>query len=80
MPTDLCAPIQTPAEKNFFWQLNLDVSCKNSDGSDNFLAMAAKFNQHWGVQVRLIPEHQSLDSSLTSAKDAKVVLQSTVHA
>ena len=51
MPTDLCAPIQTPAEEALYWQLYQDPTCKNRDGSDNFLVMAGRFNQQWGAQV-----------------------------
>ena len=56
MPTDLCGPIQTPAEEALYWQLYQDPSCKNRDGSDNFLAMAGRFNQHWSTQVSCIPD------------------------
>ena len=55
-PTDLCGPIQTPAEETLYWQLYVDPACKNRDGSDNFLVMAGRFNLQWGIQVTCIPE------------------------
>ena len=51
MPTNFCAPIQTPAEEALYWQLYQDPTCKNRDGSDNFLVVAGRFNQQWGAQV-----------------------------
>ena len=71
MPTDRCGPIQTAAEEALYWQLYQDPACKNRDGSDNFLAMAGRFNQHWSTQVSCIPEH-TFDSWLTCAVDSKL--------
>ncbi len=71
MPTDLCAPIQTPAEEALYWQLYQDPACKNRDGSDNFLVMAGRFNQQWGTQVSRIPNRTF--SCLTCVIDSKLV-------
>lgn len=56
MPTDLSAPIRTEAEEALYWQLSQDSACQTRNGSPNFVAMAGKFNQHWGAQVRCIYE------------------------
>ena len=66
MPTDLCAPIQTPAEEALYWSLYQDLACKNRNGSDNFLLMAAQFNQQWSRQVRACSHlccHGTIDSN-----------------
>ena len=74
IPTDFCGPIQTPAEEALYWQLYQDSACQNRDGSDNFLFMAGRFNQHWSTQVSCIPEHIHIHCWLTCAVD--VVLAS----
>lgn len=72
MPTDLCAPIQTPAEEALYWQLYQDPTCKNRDGSDNFLVMAGRFNQQWGTQVSRILD-RTCDCWLTCVIDSRLV-------
>lgn len=51
-PVDVAFPIETDGEVALFFSLHNDPACKNRDGSDNFITMAARFNTAFYKQVR----------------------------